>query len=87
MVTHPKSLGLVALETAMAGSLVLSPTGCMSQDRLDTISHVTYGDSVDWTTVINQIDPHSNTSSARKNTWDALAPRVVSHLRNPNELK
>lgn len=71
----------------MAGSLVLSPNGCMAQDRLDTIAHVTYGDSVDWATVINQIDLHPNTISARKNTWDALARRVVLHLRNCDELK
>ena len=50
------------METAMAGALVLSPNGCMSKDRLDTIAHVTYSDSVDWGSVINQIDPQNTFS-------------------------
>lgn len=75
-VTHPESVGLVVLETAMAGALVLSPQGFVPKDRLNTVKHIEWTDKIDWAKVLSQINPVESRKIALKNSWGAVARRI-----------
>lgn len=81
MVTHPESLGLVALETAMSGALVISPENFISKDRLDTIRHYTYKDRINWKLILNMIDTNASRIKALSNTWDNLAINILDAIK------
>lgn len=81
MVTHPESLGLVALETAMAGALVVTPKGFIAKDRLKTIRHIEYKNTINWKTVLENIDIKKSRSLAIQNSWDKLALNILNGLK------
>ena len=76
-VTHKESVGLVVLETALAGALVVAPTGCIPRDRLETVRHYEYTGPIDWNAVISQINPSESRAVAMPNSWNAVAKNVV----------
>lgn len=80
-VTHPESVGLVVLETAMAGALTVTPRDFIPQDRLNTVKHVVYDDAIDWKQVLSNINPSACRSFAKKNTWEAVAKRMRDAVR------
>lgn len=82
MVTHRESLGLTVLETAMAGALPVVPRGMIVKDRLSTVRHYETEWPIDWTKVMEMVDPETNASIARPNSWDAVAERMIGHLRS-----
>lgn len=86
-VTHPESVGMVVLETAMAGALILSPQGFISSDRLRTVKAIVWKDKIDWSIVLKNINPISLRSLALTNSWDAMAKRVVLSLERRLEEK
>jgi hypothetical protein len=75
-VTHPESVGLVVLETAVAGALTVTPNGFIPLDRLKTVKHITYGDEIDWNSVLSNINPSACRKFAKTNTWEAVAKRI-----------
>jgi hypothetical protein len=75
-VTHPESVGLVVLETAMAGALTVTPEGFIPQDRLATVRHCKYQDQIDWKQVLDAIDVQASRDMAVKNTWEQVAKRM-----------
>src|SRR5574343_9354 len=80
IVTHPESLGLVVLETALCGSLVVCKEGFVSKDRLNTINHISYNKSIDWQTVLTSIDQEANRRTAMSNNWQALTKNIVKEI-------
>lgn len=76
-VTHKESVGLVVLETALAGALVVAPADCIPRDRLETVRHYEYKDHIDWNAVISQINPNESRAVAMPNSWNAVAKNVV----------
>lgn len=80
LVTHPESLGLVVLETALAGALVVTPKGFISRDRLKTIRHYEYDKNINWAKVLEMINIKESRSSALKNSWDNVAKNIVDGL-------
>jgi hypothetical protein len=80
-VTHPESVGLVVLETAMAGALPVVPKGFIPADRLETVRHVEWDHCVDWKIVLENLNIDESRSVALTNTWDAVADRVVQVLK------
>ena len=79
-VTHPESVGLVVLETAMAGALPVVPQAFVPADRLATIKHIEYLDRIPWRSVLQQIDPESCRNTALANSWQQVAKRVRAEL-------
>jgi len=75
-VTHPESVGLVVLETAMAGALPVVPKGFIPKDRLDTVRHVEWEKFIAWKKVLSKLDPAASRNKALHNTWDAVASRI-----------
>jgi hypothetical protein len=80
-VTHPESVGLVVLETAMAGALTVTPETFIPRDRLDTVRHLTYTDRIDWHSVMSNIDPAACRAQAEVNTWESVAKRMRDAVR------
>jgi hypothetical protein len=75
-VTHPESVGLVVLETAMAGALPVVPKGFIPKDRLDTVRHVEWDKFIAWKKVLLKLNPEASRNKALHNTWDAVASRI-----------
>jgi hypothetical protein len=79
-VTHPESVGLVVLETAMSGALPVIPKGFIPNDRLKTIRYVEWDQRVNWKRVLAKLDIDKSRSVALDNTWPAVADRIVQAL-------
>jgi hypothetical protein len=79
-VTHPESVGLVVLETAMAGALPVIPRGFIPQDRLETIRYVEWNQRVNWKYILAKLDIDKSRSVALANTWESVADRIVQAL-------
>ena len=84
MVTHPESVGLVVLETSLAGAFTVSPQGYINSDRLQTVRHYTYKPKTDinWDVVLKSLDPKLSRNIALKNSWDNVAKRIVEKLKS-----
>lgn len=81
LVTHPESVGLVVLETATAGALVVTPKGYIPNDRLQTVRHIEYEDSINWQTVLDNIDVAASRKIAIENSWETVAKRIRDGVR------
>lgn len=79
-VTHPESVGLVVLETAMAGALPVIPQGFVPRDRLETVLAVEYQDSIPWAQVMEQIDPVKSREKAMANSWATVCKRICATI-------
>jgi hypothetical protein len=79
-VTHPESVGLVVLETAMAGALPVIPKGFIPQDRLKTVRYVEWDRRVNWKRVLAKLNIDKSRSVALANTWESVADRIVQAL-------
>jgi len=75
-VTHPESVGLVVLETAMAGALSVVPVGFVPRDRLDTVRAIEYQDQIPWADVLEKINPAESRRLAMENSWSAVCKRI-----------
>lgn len=80
-VTHPESVGLVVLETATAGALIVTPQGFIPKDRLRTVRHVEWGNTIDWSEVLDSIDINHSRAVALENTWDKMARNIANELK------
>lgn len=83
-VTHPESVGLVVLETAIAGALTVTPVNFIPYDRLCTVRHVEYQDQIEWNSVLNMIDPEKSRNTAIDNSWKQVSTRMrdAVHVRS-----
>jgi hypothetical protein len=79
-VTHPESVGLVVLETAMAGALPVVPEGFVPADRLATVRHIEWGKNIPWKKVLMTVNPQKSRKTALVNTWDQVALRIRNEL-------
>lgn len=79
-VTHPESVGMVVLETAMAGALPVVPRGFVPEDRLATVRHLAYDANIDWRQVLEMIDVEQSRAQALENDWARVALRMRDAL-------
>lgn len=79
-VTHPESVGQVVLETAMAGALTVTPRGFIPLDRLATVRHLEYENSIDWKLVLSNINPALSRKKALENSWTQVVKRIRAEL-------
>jgi hypothetical protein len=79
-VTHPESVGLVVLETAMAGALSLVPQRFVPADRLATVRHIEYERTIPWKQVLRTINPEESRRMALVNSWERVAKRIRAEL-------
>ena len=79
-VTHPESVGLVVLETAMAGALSVVPQGFVPRDRLETVRAIEYENQIPWAQVLEQINPESSRAKAISNSWANVCKRIRDNI-------
>ncbi|MHB2169959.1 hypothetical protein [Alsobacter sp. R-9] len=87
LVTHPESVGLSVLETALCGALVVAPEGYISPALLKTVRHVTYKRDIPWQQILDAIDIAESRHVAMQNSWARVAARILHYLetRRPME--
>ena len=83
-VTHPESVGLVVLETALAGAYIVTPAGFIPKDRLQTVRHYEWSGNIDWTHALKSIDINRSRAVAGENTWQQVAERLINALKRIN---
>ena len=79
-VTHPESVGQVVLETSMAGAYTVTPRGFIPLDRLATVRHLEYDNTIDWKLVLSNINPGLSRKKAIQNSWAQVAKRIRAEL-------
>jgi len=77
LVTHPESLGLSVLETAMAGALVVAPRGFIQPELLATVRHIEWDDCIPWERVLDEIDPQASRAVAVECSWERVVQRMM----------
>lgn len=80
IVTHPESMGLSVLESAMSGALVVSPKGFIRRELLRDLHHIEYTDSIPWKKVLDNINPQKASKMASKYTWSNVASKIAKDL-------
>lgn len=80
-VTHPESVGLVVLETATAGALVVTPKDFIPVDRLETVRHVEWTESMNWEYIMDSIDTVASRKKALENNWESVAKNIIKGLQ------
>lgn len=79
-VTHPESLGMSVLETAMCGCLIVAPKRFIKPHLLNCVKHVDFTVVVPWDTIITTISDDTNITECRemamKYSWDRAA-RII----------
>lgn len=82
IVTHPESVGLSVLETAMAGATVLSPLGFIQPDRLDTVRALKFRGDIPWEHALDHINIKASRRKALENSWSKVAARMLVYFKN-----
>ncbi len=83
LVTHPESLGMTVLETAMAGALPLVPIGFVTEDRLETVRALAYPEKAVplWSEALGMIDVDASRAKALENSWERVVDRMLSWFK------
>ncbi len=79
-VTHPESVGLVVLETALAGAFIVTPDKFIPADRLETVRSLEWSGSINWNSVLTSIDPAASRNIAIKNNWNTVAQTIITAI-------
>lgn len=82
IVTHPESVGLSVLETAMAGASVLSPVGFIQPDRLNTVRAIKFHGGIPWQHALDHINIKASRRKALENTWSRVAANMLLYFKN-----
>lgn len=77
LVTHPESVGMSVLETAMCGALPLVPKGFIAEGRLATVRALTYEGEVPLTKAIAMLDIKASRTVAINNSWERVVDRML----------
>lgn len=76
--THKESIGLSVLEAAFCGALVVSPVGIINKDRLATIVHEEFSQTIDWGRVLTLLNPEFNSEFASINSWKHVVDNILA---------
>lgn len=83
IVTHEECMGLVVLETAMSGALIVVPVGTIKPELLQLIRHVEYdGKKIPWDKVLRELNHKESRKVASKYSWKNAIDRMHETLVN-----
>lgn len=86
-VTHEESVGQAIIENATSGALILSAVNLVNRDRLDTVRHVEWDKTVDWSAVLSSIDIKKSRQKALENSWQNISQVIIESIRSKHEEK
>jgi hypothetical protein len=86
-VTHPESMGLVVLECAMAGALIVSPEGYIKNELLHSLYHVSlpfcYNKvNINLKEIINRIDHKKSRKMSEIFNWSNAVDKIMDTFIN-----
>ena len=86
-VTHPESMGLVVLECAMTGALVVSPDGYIKKELLKPLYHVSLPKKeedveINITYILSKINHKLSREKAFRFNWSNSVNRIVDTFKN-----
>jgi len=90
IVTHPEAMGLVALECAMAGALIVSPEGYIKKDLLQFIHSVSLENNfnhINMDNIVSNIDHKLSRKNALKFNWKNAVGVIHNTFANWNVYK
>jgi hypothetical protein len=82
LLTHPESVGLSVIESAMAGALAVVPNGFMDKGLVNSVRRIEYNRAIPWPLVMKKIDLEASRGRAMKQTWAGVAGRVLAALKD-----
>jgi hypothetical protein len=69
-VTHPECMGLVVLECAMSGALIVAPKGFIKTELLKSLNHIVFeNNDIPWDDIIKRIDHNKSRKLAFRFNW------------------
>jgi len=86
-VTHPESMGLVVLECAMAGALVVAPGGYIKNELLKPLYNVSLPNKeenveINMMYILSRIDHKLSRERALRFNWSKSVDRIVDTFKN-----
>lgn len=90
-VTHEECMGLVNLEVAMSGGLIVSPNGYIKRELLSQLHHISYDkdkvSSLDMINVLNNINHNYARNKIINKNWQNATYKIYETLLNYNHHK
>lgn len=86
-VTHPECMGLVVLECAMAGALIVTPEGFIKKELLKHVNHLIIKDSFNMDEIISKIDHKLSRSKVERFNWANVTQRILNTFENFEKYK
>jgi hypothetical protein len=82
VVTHPESMGLSVIESAMSGCLILSPKNFIKKTLLGPLHHLEFDEEFDvpWDNAISLINHTKSRALAEKYDWDKVSTLIAKDL-------
>ena len=81
IVTHPESLGLSVLESAMSGALVVSPEYFIKSEKINDVRHVLFKTKINWKVVLKQISVKKSVKKVKYLTWEKSFRTLIDTLK------
>jgi len=86
-VTHPECMGLVVLECAMAGALIVTPDNFIHNELLHLTRHVIIEDKFDMDTILTQINHMLSRDKVERFNWENVCQRIDNTFQNFEKYK
>ena len=77
-VTHPECMGLVVLECAMAGALIVTPEGFIKKELLKYVNHVIIEKDFDMDELVSKIDHKLSRKMVERFNWANVTQRILN---------
>jgi hypothetical protein len=79
-VTHPESMGLSVVESAMSGALIVTPKFYIKPEFLAGLEHIEFDKQIDWSIIMAKLDAKICRRKALKKTWTCLFDLMFTHI-------
>lgn len=81
IVTHPESLGLSVIESAMAGAYIVAPYNHIKKPLLESLHSYEFTGKISWELILQQLNPELSRYKASQFTWDKIAKKIAETLK------
>ena len=85
-VTHGETVGLNALEAAMAGALVAVPVGYIPESLISTIHHFEFDRTINWTELLTSLDTKLSRAKAIEHDWGNVTKKILDTIVNHQKI-
>lgn len=77
-VTHPESMGMSVIESAMSGCLIAIPKDYIKSDFLSGINYVEFTDTIDWKLILSKLNAKLSRKLALRKTWTIFFDKILA---------